>query len=54
MEDGAIPGVDQRAERVRAQAQFNGLVAQYPRRTLGHPPVEEIFPPSYRRIARSA
>lgn len=52
MENGAIPGVDERADRARAQAQFDGLVAQYPRRTFGHPPVEEIFPPSYRHIAR--
>ncbi len=54
MEDGVIPGVDQRPDRARAQAQFDRLVAQYPRRTFGHPPVEEIFPPSYRRIARPA
>jgi len=54
MQDGVIPGVDQRADRARAQAQFDRLVAQYPRRTHGHPPVGEIFPPSYRRIARPA
>jgi cytosine/adenosine deaminase-related metal-dependent hydrolase len=52
MEDGTIPGVDAHADRARAQAQFDRLVAQYPRRTFGHPPVEEIFPPSYRRIPR--
>lgn len=54
MRDGEIPGVDQSADRARAQAQFDRLVAQYPRRTYRHPPVEEIFPPSYRRIARPA
>lgn len=51
MEDGIIPGVDDRADRKRAQAQFDGLVAKYPMRTLGHPPVEEIFSSSYRRIS---
>lgn len=54
MEDGAIPGVDDRALCAQAQAQFDRLVAQYPRRTLSHPPVEEIFSSSYRRIARPA
>ena len=54
MQDGAIPGADARADRARAQTQFDRLVAQYPRRTWGHPPVAEIFPPSYRRIARPA
>lgn len=47
MEDGVIPGVDPRADRQRAQAQFDGLVAKYPMRTLRHPPVEEIFSSSY-------
>lgn len=50
MEDGIIPGIDDRADRKRSQAQFDGLVAKYPMRTLGHPPVGEIFSSSYRRI----
>lgn len=54
MEEGRIPGVDPRAMRAQAQAQFDRLVAQYPERTYGHPPVEEIFSSSYRRIARPA
>lgn len=52
LEDGRLPGIDERALRREMQAQFDGLVAQYPRRTFGHPPVEEIFSSSYPRIAR--
>ena len=52
MKDGVIPGVDDRAMRQQAQAQFDRLVAQYPERTHGHPPVAEIFSSSYPRIAR--
>ena len=51
MADGLIPGVDEAADAARAQAQFDGLVAKYPDRTLGHPPVAEIFTPSYERVA---
>ncbi|MEW9920296.1 amidohydrolase family protein [Marimonas sp. MJW-29] len=47
MEDGAIPRVDHEALRTRAQHQFDRLVAQYPDRTFGHPPVQEIFRASY-------
>ena len=50
MNDGAIPGFDPDAEFDRAQAQFDGLIAKYPERTLNHPPVEQIFDPSYRRL----
>jgi cytosine/adenosine deaminase-related metal-dependent hydrolase len=50
MADGVIPGVDQATDTARAQAQFDGLVAKYPDRTLGHPPVTEIFRPSYERV----
>ncbi len=49
MRDGLIPGVDWDALAAAAQAQFDRLVALYPRRTFGHPPVEAIFPPSYPR-----
>ncbi|NRP69622.1 8-oxoguanine deaminase [Ensifer psoraleae] len=52
MEDGVIPGVDDRAYRQRAQMQFEGVIAKYPLRTFGHPPVEEIFSPSYRIVDR--
>jgi cytosine/adenosine deaminase-related metal-dependent hydrolase len=47
MTDGVIPGIDEAADAARAQAQFERLMAQYPRRTFGHPPVEEIFSSSY-------
>jgi cytosine/adenosine deaminase-related metal-dependent hydrolase len=47
MRDGQVAGMDMAAARARAQAQFDGLVAHYPERTFGHPPVAEIFPPSY-------
>ena len=47
MRDGIIPGVDAAADRERAQAQFDRMVAQYPDRTLFHPPLDQIFPPSY-------
>jgi len=54
VEDGIIPGVDDRAMRAQAQAQFDRMAAQYPDRTHGHPPVDRIFSSSYRRIARPA
>ncbi|PWJ21633.1 chlorohydrolase family protein [Jannaschia seohaensis] len=50
MADGVIPGSDLVADTARAQAQFDGLVAKYPDRTLGHPPMNEIFEPSYERV----
>lgn len=50
MQDRQIPGVDAAADHIRAQAQFDGLIARYPDRTVGHPPVSEIFRQSYRRI----
>lgn len=51
MEDGAVAGVDARADRKRAQGQFDGLVAKYPMRTLNHPPVDQIFSSSYHRVS---
>ena len=39
---------DLAAARARAQAQFDRLVAQYPDRSWNHPPVAELFPPSFR------
>ncbi|APE45198.1 N-ethylammeline chlorohydrolase [Sulfitobacter alexandrii] len=47
MRDGSVAGIDMAAARRRAQAQFDGLLAKYPERTAGHPPLSEIFPPSY-------
>ena len=47
MEDRAIPGQDEAADNIRAQKQFEGVMARYPQRTLGHPPVNEIFSSSY-------
>jgi hypothetical protein len=47
MQDGHIPGVDRAEFAARAQAQFDRLKAQYPRRTLGHPAVEAIFCSAY-------
>lgn len=49
MADGVIPGIDESADATRAQAQFDRLIAKYPERTTGHPPVSEIFTPSYER-----
>ena len=50
MRDRVIPGVDEAADNARAQRQFEGLMAQYPKRTLGHPPVSEIFSSSYQVV----
>lgn len=47
MENRVIPGCDEAADTARAQAQFEGLMRQYPLRTLGHPPTGEIFASSY-------
>ncbi|WP_323039051.1 amidohydrolase family protein [Gemmobacter sp.] len=47
MRDGKVAGFDMAAARLQAQTQFDGLVANYPDRTWGHPPVAEIFPPSF-------
>jgi cytosine/adenosine deaminase-related metal-dependent hydrolase len=50
MRDGAVAGFDLGAARRRAQAQFDGLLEKYPERTFGHPPLEDMFPPTYPRI----
>jgi cytosine/adenosine deaminase-related metal-dependent hydrolase len=47
LQDGAIPGVDWAEFAARAQRQFDGLIACYPERTWGHPPVAEIFSTAY-------
>lgn len=47
MRNGEVAGIDMKAARQQAQKQFDGLVARYPERTLGHPPLSEIFPPTF-------
>lgn len=47
VQDGAVAGFDLPTAHIRAQAQFDAMVAKYPDRTQGHPPVAEIFEPSY-------
>lgn len=47
MLDGKVAGIDMAAARERAQRQYEGLIAKYPDRSWQHPPVEEIFSPSY-------
>lgn len=47
MRFGEVAGIDMKAGRERAQRQFDGLIAKYPERSWGNPPVSEIFPPSY-------
>ncbi len=47
MLDGKVAGIDMAAARERAQRQYDGLIAKYPDRSWQHPPVEEIFSPSY-------
>ena len=49
MAAGVIPGIDEGADAARAQRQFDGVIAKYPDRTQGHPPLSEIFRPSYPR-----
>lgn len=53
MKDGWIPGVDFDELRDRAQRQFDALVAKYPVRSWRHPPVEQMFQPSYSFIEPS-
>ena len=47
MRDGAVAGIDMPAARAQVQAQFDGLIEKYPERTLGHPAVSQIFPPTF-------
>jgi cytosine/adenosine deaminase-related metal-dependent hydrolase len=51
MQDRRIEGFDQTAAARQAQAQFDGLIARYPDRTQGHPPVAAIFHSSYPKRA---
>jgi cytosine/adenosine deaminase-related metal-dependent hydrolase len=45
--DHQIEGVDLAAWHARAQRQYETLIASYPERSHLHPPVEEIFAPSF-------
>lgn len=47
MQDRQLPGIDLDEYRDRAQKQFDGLIEKYPMRTWKHPPVEQIFAPSF-------
>ena len=47
MVDRQIPGRDEVDDNRRAQRQFEGLMRKYPERTVGHPPIGEIFSSSY-------
>ncbi|RGP35594.1 amidohydrolase family protein [Pseudotabrizicola alkalilacus] len=47
MRQGRVAGIDLGTAQPRAQAQFDRLVAKYPERSWQHPPVSELFPPSY-------
>lgn len=51
MEDRIIPGVDEQAMARSAQAQFERVMALYPLRTLGHPPIEQLFESAYPVVA---
>jgi cytosine/adenosine deaminase-related metal-dependent hydrolase len=50
MREGVVAGFDEGAARVRAQAQFDRLLARYPDRIWGHPPLEQVFPPTYPKM----
>ncbi len=50
MENGELPGVDLAELHREAQAQFDRLIASYPERSIGHPPLEAIFEPSFRVV----
>jgi hypothetical protein len=52
MDDRKIPGIDYEGDALRAQRQFEGLIARYPDRTFGHPDVSEIFSNAYPVVAR--
>ncbi|MGJ8558060.1 MAG: amidohydrolase family protein [Sulfitobacter geojensis] len=47
MRDGELVDWNWDEARTRVQKQFDRLVDQYPARTWGHPPIEQIFPPAY-------
>ncbi len=45
--DHQVPGIDMAAMHARSQTQFGKLIDSYPERALEHPPVDEIFLPSF-------
>jgi hypothetical protein len=47
VEDGVLPGVDMEAWHQRAQVQFQKQIESTPERALGHPSLEDLFPPSF-------
>ncbi len=47
MENSIIPGVDETADKIRAQDQFERMMALFPMRTHGHPHTGAIFSSSY-------
>ncbi|MGI9335340.1 MAG: amidohydrolase family protein [Gammaproteobacteria bacterium] len=49
-----LPGFDEDEAWQQAQRQFDGLIARYPERTIGHPTIDELFSSSYARVRRSA
>lgn len=48
-----LPDFDEDRASRQAQAQFDRLIARYPERTSGHPPLDEIFSSSYPRVGRT-
>jgi hypothetical protein len=49
-----LPGVEMDAIHTRAQKQYEGLIATFPERSFQHPPVEEIFLPSFPVVQKPA
>lgn len=47
MRAGEVVGLNMVTAQAKAQAQFDGLIAKYPDRSWNHPPVSDLFPPSY-------
>jgi hypothetical protein len=52
VKDRQLPGIDLDSYRTRAQRQYEKLIASYPERTHLHPPVEQIFTPSFPIVPR--
>ncbi|MEI2616835.1 MAG: amidohydrolase family protein [Thermomicrobiales bacterium] len=50
--DRQVDGYDLRAMHTQAQQQYEKLMASYPERSHLHPPVEEIFQPSFPTVGR--